>query len=459
MIRTKTMFLCLGGGIFVLGAALRFYHINFQSLWLEELHDVILADPKHHILTITDIGAMFGSKAFYLFLHLVFEIFSYEDIVGRVAFALIGILALPVIYFLGKEFDSPETGLFAALLAAINYYHIHYSQEVNFYSMGFLFSALSYLFFIRSYKYLKEGAFAAYVVSTILLLHTHSFGFIVFLAQIITVVVLSVMYKAEKKFWRGFVIAAVSILIFAPWTQVLVSELLTGHPWMPKPAIYALLSYFYNYSGKDVLVTIIFAALIILFFRSFIRPDANDEQKKPLHLILILWLVLVYVLPFIKSFIGNSILDMRFTIIFLPALLIAVAVGWSKLKKTKWKLVCAVCIVLSSLINLLFLTEHYTKVQKQQIREVSNFVKTNNKAQHAVFSSSSREFNFYFPDPGSTVNPLDSLDRIMDLSVIDKAWILRINPSEEELLILSGKFRMLEKHSFHETEALLIQKK
>jgi uncharacterized membrane protein len=65
---------------------------------------------------------------------------------------LIGVLGLVAMYALGREVGGRKAGLAACFFTAINWFHILYSQEVRFYGLLFLFTVLSYLFFIRAYR-------------------------------------------------------------------------------------------------------------------------------------------------------------------------------------------------------------------------------------------------------------------------------------------------------------------
>ncbi len=125
-------------GIVVIGIALRFYNLNFQSLWYDELHSIIPTDPNNSLLSVIEYCKSDQPPAFFIYLYYFFHLFGYSEVVGRVASALIGVMAIPLMYFLGKEVKGQAVGLFAALLTCLNYMHIYYSQELRFYSMAFL---------------------------------------------------------------------------------------------------------------------------------------------------------------------------------------------------------------------------------------------------------------------------------------------------------------------------------
>jgi len=138
--------------IILLGALLRLYHVNYQSLWLDELYSIVPTDPKNSLKSVIEYSKSDQPPLFFIYLYYFFKVFGYSEPLGRVACSLIGIAGIPAIYFLAKECEDKKTALFAALLTAINYFHIYYSQELRFYSMAFLFATLSYLFFIRAFK-------------------------------------------------------------------------------------------------------------------------------------------------------------------------------------------------------------------------------------------------------------------------------------------------------------------
>jgi len=160
-------------GVTLLGAALRLYHIDYQSLWYDELHSIIPTDPNNSLSSIIEYSKTDQPPLFFIYIHYVFVLFGYNELVGRIASAFLGLLGILGIYLLGKECEGKTAGLFAALLTAVSYYHIYYSQELRFYSMSFLFSVLSYFFFIRAFKQNNPIDFIGYVILHTLLRISH----------------------------------------------------------------------------------------------------------------------------------------------------------------------------------------------------------------------------------------------------------------------------------------------
>jgi hypothetical protein len=66
---------------------------------------------------------------------------------ARIVPAIIGILTIPVIYFIAKKIFDTGTALLAALLLALSPWHLYWSQNARFYTPLLLFYFLSLFFF------------------------------------------------------------------------------------------------------------------------------------------------------------------------------------------------------------------------------------------------------------------------------------------------------------------------
>ena len=73
-----------------------------------------------------------------------------SEFVLRSLSALAGVLAVGLVYVLGKRLFDTKVGLIGAALLATNSFHIQYSQEARAYSLMVLLTALSSLFFLRA---------------------------------------------------------------------------------------------------------------------------------------------------------------------------------------------------------------------------------------------------------------------------------------------------------------------
>ena len=445
-------------GILAFSALLRLYHINFQSLWLDELYSIVPTAPENSLQSVIEYSKGDQPPLFFIYIHYMFKIFDYNEMVGRIAGAFIGLLSIPIIYLLGKECQSKLTGLFAALLTGVNYFHIYYSQELRFYAMTFLCATLSYLFYIRAYKRNRLIDYCGYAFFTISLLYTHYYGLIIFGTQALTFLIL-LIYKRDMKFVSLSITSAILIMLaFIPWLPTITNDLGVNLGWIKPPEPHFVAQYFYDYVGKDALSTLILVIFSYLFIGSMFKMPANDEQK-PVFLIIIIWIILSYLVPYIRSIVVSPMLVNRYTIVTLPAWIIVFAIGWEQIKNLKWKYALSIILVLSAIINLVFFRQHYTRLKKDQFRESSEIVLLRNTSHHPIYSNLYWHFGFYFRNNAEKVEDLGTAD----LSAVEAFWLLQAHFSENEMKAeitrLSENFEVIERHYFFGSKALLMRRK
>lgn len=113
---------------------------------------------------------------YYLYLKFVM-LFSDSDILLRFSSIIPGIISIPIMYLVGKE-KNKLTGLTCSLFTALSSFLVYYSQEVRFYSLLFLFSALSLYFTIRVIKKPNKKNLIGLLIFNLLILFTHTIGFV-----------------------------------------------------------------------------------------------------------------------------------------------------------------------------------------------------------------------------------------------------------------------------------------
>ena len=191
-----------------------------------------------------------------------------------------------------------------------------------------------------------------------------------------------------------------------------------------------------------------------LFIGSLFKMPANDERK-PVFLTIIIWIILSYLVPYIRSITVSPMLANRYTIVTLPAWIIAFAVGWEKIKSMKWKYALSMILVISALVNIVFFRQHYTRLKKDQYREASEIVLANNKSNYPVYSTLSWHYSFYFRNSDDKVRDFYTAD----FSSTDQFWLLQAHSSEDEMEAdikrLNENFNIIERHSFFGTNAIL----
>lgn len=117
------------------GAVLRFFRIGAQSFWTDEVAGIIMADRSLvEVLGVTalrDLNPPLG----YVVLHF-WQLISHSEVWMRTLPAILGLIAIFLVFLLSKRLFSNRVGLLAALLLAFSPLAIYFSQEVRYYNLA-----------------------------------------------------------------------------------------------------------------------------------------------------------------------------------------------------------------------------------------------------------------------------------------------------------------------------------
>lgn len=136
--------LILVGILTIIGLALRLYHLDFNSIWLDEAYTYSIAKLSFvEIFKNTVVGEF--NPPLFIMLERVMLFFGNNEFILRLIPALMGTATIPVMYYIGKEFKNEYCGTVAAILMTFSQFAIFYSQEARAYSMMlFLVSVVMY---------------------------------------------------------------------------------------------------------------------------------------------------------------------------------------------------------------------------------------------------------------------------------------------------------------------------
>jgi mannosyltransferase len=105
--------------IILIGFFLRIYQLGTQSIWIDEAYSIWiskLAVPQMVQTTAGDVQP----PLYYLLLHYWMMVFSTSKSAVRLLSALFGVLAIPMIYVVGRQLFNKEAGLVGALILALS---------------------------------------------------------------------------------------------------------------------------------------------------------------------------------------------------------------------------------------------------------------------------------------------------------------------------------------------------
>jgi uncharacterized membrane protein len=388
--------------LMIVGGFLRLYRLDFQSLWLDELSTMAEADPAKSIggvLRFLRLGYDPHPPLYQVAIHYWFQLWGWSGFTARLLSAFAGVLSIASMYFLGKELYHPRVGFIAAAFTTFNYYNIYYSQEARNYIFCFLFTCVSFIFFIRAIRNPTWKNGIVYSISSSLLLYTHYYSFFIISTQLVTLLVLLISYPQRRLLVRCFSVAFILMtILYLPWMSVAV-ELASRVTrfWIPRPKSNFFILFFAEYFGKDAITVYLFAFLLLVYFSAGLWMR-NEESRKYLFsfVIVVSWIAVSYLMPYIKSLFSVPVLFHRYTIVTLPAILLAAAIGLECLFHPFIKIYTVIVVILLSLVHLFGAMRYYETPTKDQFREVVEFVVKNNPNKFPIVSDRFNHLHYYF---------------------------------------------------------------
>src|SRR4051812_4022979 len=91
------------GALVVAGAFLRFFKLDFQSLWLDELYTVVPTAPDTTIRALVEYCKSDQPPLYFLYTNALFHLFGYSETIARAAAAIIGVAGILAMFFLGAQ--------------------------------------------------------------------------------------------------------------------------------------------------------------------------------------------------------------------------------------------------------------------------------------------------------------------------------------------------------------------
>ncbi|HLP32089.1 MAG TPA: glycosyltransferase family 39 protein [Bacteroidia bacterium] len=467
-------------GILLLATFLRFHRLGFQSLWLDELHTLIEANPNTgwgnllFFLKCCDPHPILFFATEYLFL----DIFGYNETVARVVPALAGVLSVGAIFLLGKELNNTRSGLYAALFTAINMFHINYSQEARPYIFTFLFCTLSVLYLIRLIREPSLKHALLYALMVLLMIYSHYFGLFALAAQGIIGIVFLIIEKENKlKLFRYFIwSAAVVIVVYLPWLPFLkgVSDIRSF--WIQRPSSGFAVDYFYEYFGSENLLRPVLVLLLFSFILAVWRQPATTSQQVKNNSFLMafvvctIWIVVTFFIPYLRSLLVIPMLHPRYTFVVLPAFILVLSIGLENIPNKVVQYLVLLVFVILSLTDLFYVKRYYRTVTKTQFRELSEhiFADTTNNFPFIVEEATAWHHQYYKQKSGNTVPLLIGKKEALVDSILTQSsprfelegfWIIGVHgekqPAPELLSALDSMYVQTEQIDLHDAWARL----
>ncbi len=352
--------------VLALGAALRFYRLERESFWIDEVLSLEVArQPWPSLLAAT--GHDGHPPLYAAALRTWILTFGDGDAAVRSLSALFGVTALPAFFLLARRLLPTGGALVGTLLFACSSYHIYYSQEARNYALLVLLTLLSWLALLALDEEPRPARGAAYVAATVFLLYTHVFAFFVWGAQILWMAFR--LRTRDRRLARAVPMVVTAILvapwIVAPWTALLLrqSSVRTTGLHLVRPTLWTVLTSAYQLAGSPVTAAILLPAAALEAYRGLVGGESGRSRTA----LLLLWAVVPHLLPFAVSQVAAPIYITRATIVTLPALYLLAAAFLARLGAWPRAILVSVAVVGALAAQVLY----FRVPTKEQWREVA----------------------------------------------------------------------------------------
>ena len=411
-------------GLIVLAAVVRAIRIGSQSLWIDEIFTLNLADPRgEYPLWMYLIHNIHGPvHAFVVYL---FRLFGDNEAWLRVPSALAGVVCVYYFYRWARAWIDQRVALFGALLLAVHPLHVHYSHEVRNYSFLLMFSMMACYhleMWMRNTRSARQKHAVWYAASVALAVMSNFSA--AFLFAVHTVVFFMRRRISPRTVGKWAVVCGVILVLISPWvyrvyTSIDVQRLVTPvRPGQIEPAdrlrgettftAEAIPYAFYTFSVGFTLgpstrelhtnagmgyvmrkhgVVVLWVVLLFgsLFVLGAIRAVTAGKRWVELWLYLLIPLVLTMALNWQNA----KAFNVRYMLVALPAFVCVLSLGITGLRP-RVRLVAAGLTVATLLVSL---GNHYFngRYAKEDVRSAVRYVMEQPETPWCVFAPTVNE--------------------------------------------------------------------
>jgi mannosyltransferase len=328
------------------GAVVRFLFLTRKPFWFDEYFSAEVARISWgsflHLLWWREANM----SLYYVLLRIWMQLGHSEFYIRSLSVAISG-ATIPAVYWVARQLYDKRVALVAAALFTFNAYSVRYAQEARSYALFLLLATLSSGFVIAFAREPVRRNRIVYVLVSVLAVYAHFYALLLLGVHWLALNWLGRrgwstdqsrgQVPAElRRAWITIGIAVLPLLVFVAKTGA------GPIRWIQRPGLHDLLAFCANLSGSNrwPLPVICAAACIVAATPAGRRLWARDQPWETWRSqFLLLWLLLPVAVTCLLSFARPVFLG-RYMIFCLPALLILVAYGLTRLRQA-WLLAAA----------------------------------------------------------------------------------------------------------------------
>jgi hypothetical protein len=367
------LFLCV-----LISFCLRFYTLDQKSFWIDEIHS--FNDSRDDLgdqLKFYEKNPNYLHPPLFFILTHIFYPFTKPERDLRIIPLIFGVLSIPMLYLLAKQF-SPSIALLSALSLTFMTYHVSLSQEGRSYSLLMFLGMAGLYFFMKHLKTFEKRYLFVVALLFATLFHTSysSIPFII-LSQILW------FYGPEDDSRKGrfssfLILNGLLLLLCTPWLLFIASNY-AGQPLMGPFQATAPISLWDTLCGvfhdwvPHFPLTIVSVILLILF------PVFSKLRRNAIALLLVFLVPILGLNLYCKLFKVAHFITSRYFVTFMPLFLITlylcledIEIKFSGLKRfVRLKFLFTLLFIASNLVIL----PPYYRSEKQDFRGLVNYLK------------------------------------------------------------------------------------
>jgi len=307
--------------VVALAFALRLYRLGYQSIWWDEGANIEMAladiptiglNPRVPV-SATAFAQTYYPPVYFYALHFWLRVAGQTEFAARFLSTAFSLLAVVLLFRLGKRLFQSRVGVLAAVLACFSPLFVHEAQEVRMYSLLLVFSILSVYLLWQAAHDGKSTYWMSYVLCTLASLYTYYTALLMLVVHCVVFVMLLVLSRRDFRFFARWVgsLAAICLLflpqILTAFGQQFASPILTPAQLFPLPTGQLLLG---TWQMLNVGLTIdlqavipVLATMAVVVVAGLLSRGAEDlpggwPRLSPLILVL-LWFALPFPLYWI----------------------------------------------------------------------------------------------------------------------------------------------------------------
>ena len=421
--------------IIILGCSLRFYQLDAESLWTDEMVSVIHAQKSNVpaiVSSVTETELM--PPGYFILLNKWISIFGISEFSLRFIPALADTLSIMLIFLLGKKIFDYKVGLLSASIYATVMLQIVYAQEARPYALFGLLSLLSSYLLILAYqckhKEKLKYYFWAYLIVILFSLYVNYMAFFMIIIQGIFL-----FFWSRNNLMNYYLLSLAGALLgFLEGFKIMFIQAGIRHHYLQEnlvlrgvPQFFSNFGIFFYLLPLTILIVLLFS---FLYFKriSFQNKSLDQYYHLPrmtaITLIILLFAMIMHIIfldTTLRSFalIRHSFFIIPFFYLFISKIILSLSNNWKKV----------IIILLLFCFNITLLTIYYTETTKAPWPEIISFLHEGSPPDTLLLFDRSGTNILLFDYYLSKLSLPENNFRILKLTWEDKRQLKKINES------------------------------